>query len=893
MANIDVKEQFIGLFAQPLEGIAKRRVVIWHDPAGEFEQDFESLMGDGGFVESTIASNGEKAGALDARPIAFLKDEEGKLFNLKRAILRELSDSDIALYRRRPSGDIQGDMLADVELYADQFQADALSLLQQSTAATNTLEVRQALDELRTFFASKERLSQYVAIMPGAQSASDVRAGVLAVVLGKVEPTSQGIVRAFATSLLEDDAAGEEPETLKALDRYELTGVLAAYLERATGYKGDLPDIHSFMRHLLLSAFSATVPPEVMAEIGGSYSRGCAQFCLGIVHDWAQAEDCERDVLLEESERVGHDLNLSKRLSGMPLESLMRSDVFPVAGQMIVKELAVSLASGADRRSDAREAARIRRTLSDYANLAPCFDALEAACDILDFLRDHVDGYHLLPAKAVWEAYKQDWWRMDSAYRHFCRACRHAMLSAEQDVSEALSALADWADSHYINGFLVPANECWVSSAEADWEQIGYVEGVPRQRRFYDEVVESELAGAKRAVVIISDALRYEVACELMEDLARKQRVSCDIGAVQGTFPSITSLGMASLLPHKRLSIDVGNKLDVFADDLPTSTTAQRESVLRARREASVALKATDVLGMKAAEVRDITRDSQVVYIFHNAIDARGDNTPTEHEVFDACESAIQDIGALVRSAINQMKTSRIVVTADHGFLYTRDVAPVSDKFDQAPLKDAAVHVGERFAIAKEGDLSDNLLIRLSLDAIGGGDLAGLAPRGFVRINRPGGVSHYAHGGITLEELCVPVLRVHHGRVGSRGIADASPAELKVLDTNRRITSPSFGVRLYQPEAVVGNVAPAEYELVLVDETGNPVSDTRWASAASTSDNEQERVTEVRFMLRDGVKYESGKPYYLVTRYKDSGEVAWREEFHIEIAFAPMEDFGF
>lgn len=889
MANDDVKEQFLALLERPLDDGVPRRIVIWHDATGEFENDFDELME---ADSDTLAGEESVAGFSDERKVVFLKAEDGKMFQLKRSILFDNVASDIALYRKRPTGDIKGDMLADVEQYAEHFQADALSMLVQSAGAIDNVETRQALEELRAFFASKERLAQYVALMPNAQSASDIRAGVLAVVLGKVRPVSQEMIRAFAISSLEDEEAGDA-RTIADLERYEVLDVLKSYMERITGYKGDISDIHAFMEHLLLSAFSATVAPEVMGKMGNKYSPEYAQFCLGIVHDWAHASDDEQAALDEEARIVETRVNLDMLLSSVPVDTVLRSDVFPAVGRSIVKELATTLAQGADRRDDVRKVAQIRRTLSDYDDLAWCFNALEAACDMLDFLRDHVDGYHLLPAKAVWEAYKQDWWRMDSAYRHFCRACRHAMLSVEQDVSEALSALADWADSHYINGFLVPANECWVSSAEADWEQVGYVEGVPRQRRFYDEVVENELAGAKRAVVIISDALRYEVACELMEDLARKQRVSCDIGAVQGTFPSITSLGMASLLPHKRLSIDVGNKLDVFADDLPTSTTAQRESVLRARREASVALKATDVLGMKAAEVRDITRDSQVVYIFHNAIDARGDNTPTEHEVFDACESAIQDIGALVRSAINQMKASRIVVTADHGFLYTRDAAPVSDKFDQAPLKDAAVHVGERFAITEEGDLSDSLLIRFSLDAIGGDELAGLAPRGFVRINRPGGVSHYAHGGISLEELCVPVLRVHHGRVGSRGIVDASPAELRILDTNRRITSPSFGVRLYQPEAAIGNVAPAEYELVLVDETGNPVSDTRWASAASTSDNEQERVTEVRFMLRDGVKYESGKPYYLVTRYKDSGEVAWREEFHIEIAFAPMEDFGF
>ena len=170
MAELDVREQFLGRFAEPLSGAARRRIVIWHDADGEFEEDFDALAA------------AAEAGELPAgeRPLRFLKAEDGALFAAKRTLAREDTESDFAVHRQRPMGDIAGDLLADIELYAEHFQADGLSLMVQAVGAADTAEVREALAELRPFFAAKDRLSAFATVMPRATDAADVRAGVLA-----------------------------------------------------------------------------------------------------------------------------------------------------------------------------------------------------------------------------------------------------------------------------------------------------------------------------------------------------------------------------------------------------------------------------------------------------------------------------------------------------------------------------------------------------------------------------------------------------------------------------------------------------------------------------------------------------------------------------------------
>lgn len=45
MAEMDVCEQFLGRFAEPLSGTARRRIiVIWHDAGSCFDEDLDVLV---------------------------------------------------------------------------------------------------------------------------------------------------------------------------------------------------------------------------------------------------------------------------------------------------------------------------------------------------------------------------------------------------------------------------------------------------------------------------------------------------------------------------------------------------------------------------------------------------------------------------------------------------------------------------------------------------------------------------------------------------------------------------------------------------------------------------------------------------------------------------------
>lgn len=98
----------------------------------------------------------------------------------------------------------------------------------------------------------------------------------------------------------------------------------------------------------------------------------------------------------------------------------------------------------------------------------------------------------------------------------------------------------------------------------------------------------------KRVFVVISDALRFEVAHELVQQTNSKSRFKASIDGMLGVLPSYTALGMASLLPHKTLAYKVGNAVEVQVDGQTVSTLDQRNEHLKGF--GGLAIKAEDIM---------------------------------------------------------------------------------------------------------------------------------------------------------------------------------------------------------------------------------------------------------------------------------------------------------
>ena len=876
--QVDVRRQLRARFDAPRDTLSSRRIVIWHDADGAFEADFDSIA---------------SSGLGTARDILCKKVQEGGAWELKYQVSRQHAQDDILIYTRQQKDlsarGLENNWLADIELISEHFQADFASMLMDTLGAKDS--AIEGVEEYRTFFKAKDRIERFKRLMPAAQTRQDIILGVIGTTLGAKDLTTECLVRTYLCQLFNQD------EPLEALRKYGADEAWKTFIDRRLGYTKDLTDLDELAAHLLITALAFQLPSESLNGLDDRISAPHEQFCLNIVHAWMQ-DETTRDVLYELCRRVEDLCHLERRFEQLGALQIIDADVFPSINERILVDLFTSMSQGADRAKDAATAIQRRKDMRWFSRVRPYFDALDAAVAVQRFYSEHAQGFHYAVSADIWNAYTNKelgWYRMDAAYRAFCKAvdaCQKIKSDLPLPLVDALDNLATWMEHIYVNWFLTESNSCWVNASEKDWSKTGYVEGVPRQRRFFDESVISGSSDVKKTMVIISDALRYEVAAELADRLEGDTKGTATLKSMQSVFPSITEFGMAALLPHTSLSYGWSDGVVYANGEMPTTSTANREAVLRARKPNGRCIQAGDLIAAKRTEYKDLVGNAEYVYVYHNKIDAIGEGLTTENMVFEACDTAIEEIIALVKIATNYLSFNRIVITADHGFLYTRHPLGECDKVSEAEIDANTMKIGRRYAIADK-PLEDKLFIEMNMDDIDGGSYTGLAPRECIRIKRPGAGVDYVHGGVSLQECCVPVIHFRNKRAGTKGYEERTPATLQLLSTQRRITSTLFRIELFQKECVGGKVLPAEYELYLTDDSGNEVSDIRKAHADMTNPDGTQRRSCIQFSLNAGKEYNSKKPYFLICKNKENGQIAWKEEYQINVSFVPVEDFGF
>ena len=878
MAQQDAIGQLKDRFSRQLDDFENRLVVIWHDSDGSFQGDFASLDAD------------EVAGT---RPLHLARAEEGSMFSLKKALYRDYPADDFLIYSRTQKDlsprALEGNWIADVELIADHFQADFTSMLMDDLGAADG--AAEGVELFKGFFNAQDRKQRFKRLMPSAQSKQDVALGVIGSLLGSKDLSTECLVRTYIVSL----ADGGSP--LEALGRYGADAAWSSFLGKRIGYSGDLESLEGLAAHVLITALSFQLPEGSLDGLENRISVPHGQFCLNIVHDWMDDEHSSGR-LYDLCRQIESLCNLEQRFSQSTAAALCDADIFPCINERIISDLFTSMANGADRADEASKVLQRRRDMRWHTRVSPYFDALEAAVSAQRFYRDHIQGFHYAKPNDVWRFYtdkKDGWWRMDSAYRSFCKAADAAQKSTYDlppILDDSLEALASWMERIYVNWFLSESNKCWISAAEKFWSEAGYVEGVRRQRRFFDEAVVSGAAGAKKTLVVISDALRYEVAAELSQRLEQDTKGSADLESMQSVFPSITEFGMAALLPHSNISFGIEDGCVYVNDGMPTASCGQREAVLRLRKPAARCIQSKDLFSAKRAMRKELVGDAEIVYVYHNKIDSVGEEYSTEHDVFNACDTAIDDIVALVKIATGDLNFTRVVITADHGFLYTREPLEESGKVSGKDIAGSKLRLGRRYAISDDW-MKDALFIKVNMDDVQGGSYVGIAPRECIRIKKPGPGENYVHGGLSLQECCVPVIQFRNKRAGAKGYEESRPAAFQMLSTSRRVTSLMFRVELFQKDRVEGKVLPTEYEVCMTDASGNEVSDVRKAHANMTNPDETARVCRLQLGLKAGKHYDPKKTYYLLCRDKATGQIVWKEEYQIDIPFVPMDDFGF
>jgi uncharacterized protein (TIGR02687 family) len=809
--------------AQALGKLFERsRIVFWYDEKRELRSDFEAL----------------------ALPDVEKIELAGNEFAVKYRILREQPKSRFLIYREGPRPDDLENWLLDVELAHAEFRTDQAAIwLSELGLGAEFSEVVRFHPE---FFQAAKRKEALKKLLEQDDTIGRIRLKTLAVCAG-----SDPRVDSVAEQLLQELADGRD-EKLRLIGRCALDGFLWEQMSRSYGYRSAEPGIRDFVLELFKSCYAMGTDGEVKLTAD-------ALVFLKRWKDSRQFEESFQALSAECAEILGIEQDLSKR----DFRDLIDLDYFKLIDQKIISDLVRETASRTVSAGDVTLWVRRRRQGRWYTEYSHLYEAIEYAARFLHALDEANLSMESL-ADGL-QRYCSSWYRIDQLYRKFTY---HVRMSGQATLTGTLS---ERIENLYSNSYLLKLGDAFQGFVEAAsrWEAFP----LHTQKEFFEQRVRPFLRKENKVCVIVSDALRFEIADELLGLIRQEDRYTAELEPALSMLPSYTQLGMAALLPNAGLAIAEDESAAVFVDGQDSRGTENRIKILsNANGMRATACKADELMAMKGDDCRALVREHDVLFVYHNRIDAVGDKRESEERVFEAVEESLHEIVRLIKK-LTGANVNNILVTSDHGFIYQNRAIEESD-FSGCEVKgEQILYRDRRFVLGKGLAASPGLHTFTSARLGLSGGVEVQIPKSINRLRLKGSGSRYVHGGATLQEVVLPVLRINKKRA-----SDLSSVEVDIVRGGSAIiTSGQLAVTLYQKEPATEKVQPRHLRAGIFTESGDLISDSHELSFDLASENPRERELQVRFLLTRKADEANGRDVYLRLEEKVPGTSYFKE----------------
>ena len=850
-------------FAAPLPEFYQRRIIFWYDEDQEFADKLDEIVLENARMVVLTGSNA---------------------FAVKKLLNHDDLTSNYLVYSPISYDRQDDNWLLDIELYSEEFRADLISIWMDEMDILSTPAMRKQVKHYRKYFNAKDRRARIVAQNKIPSTPAQLHMAVMAAICGLKNPQPNQIIRSVFRAGLDV----QNNPTYREFINYGSEDAFWAMVRQGCGFYEEEHDLGRLAIHLLLTASTRTLRSEYLAGLDSFISMPHQAYCYDFISEWLHGED--REQLYDVARYVEDEAHLNQRFAKLAVDDLVNTECFPCINEVILTKLMTEISNHIIDVDTISATVEKRRTCAWYEPFENFYDGLLQVANMQRFFKEHSAGFHTADAKGIWKEYTESYYQMDTYYRLFHLSFQKSLETSNILLDDLFKHVADKVEGLYSHWFLGGLGNNWSDVCADELEQYGKVLEIAKQEDFYRSRIKNS---DTRVFVIISDALRYEVAASLADQLRRETQSKVSLSSMQSIFPSITKFGMAALLPHKELSAEVRNDiLTVFADAQSTAST-NRDKVLKNENPSSVALQYKNIIGMKRAERSALVKGMDVVYLYHDTIDDASHTSDTS--VFPACDKAISELKNLVRIIVNEFGGTRIMITADHGFLYTYSPLTEDDKVDKTSFNGMDVEYGRRYAIMQKGAAPKYLMPVKFLD--GKSEFDGFAPRESIRIKMNGGGLNFVHGGISLQEMVVPVIEYRYLRNDSMEYKrnkqkyDTKPVTVSLLSANRKISNMIFSLNFYQKDAVGDNREATTYLVYFTDESGKQISDVQKIIADKTSDNGADRTFRCNFNLKS-LKYSNTATYYLVIADEQGLQMPQREQFQIDIAFA-VDEFDF
>lgn len=813
-----------------------RHIVMWFDESIEFGEEINNIT-------------------LDNAEL-FVLDDENWIY-AKYYIESEHPNTNFLVYApfRKPAD--KDNYLADMTHYSTLFTADKINIICQELNI-DCNRFRDVISSYSKFWNASSRINAFKDLNIKEYTKNKIELGILAVLSKEKTRDFEYIVRKVIVNYF-----NENDSIIENFDKYGILNTFWDFVYQRFGYAEEKPTVEKFMVSLILN-YTASL-------FEGEYPKSWERFLIddknnpSVFIDNFMNNNNYVDIYDAISVNLEEKLNVSNSIEDNDIDDYIKCDSFKIFDRKIIDHY-VNLIYVNKEKFEFDAILEERGKGHFYSEFEDEYQLIRWANEFIGLINEF--QREILPddVNELVDVYANKFVNVDKTYRKFYY---HYDKIEDTDNLEELRLLIE---NMYSNAFLFEINPKFTSL----FDNLADI-SITKQWRFYKNFI---LNKTTKTVVIISDALRYGCGVELKSKLDNNPTWTNTIQPMLSTVPSYTALGMASLLPNKEIRYDNGN---ILVDGKPCKSTEDRGRILKEYNSNSIAVKFDDINSLKQSELRALTKGKDLVYIYHNQIDARGDNSSTENEVFSASQEAINEITKLVARLIDSANFVRVIITADHGYIYKRENLEDSDKVNLEKID--AFYKNKRFLLTTgETDIPGTKC--LSLDYIDNDDVYVTVPKGVDIFKLKGAGLNYVHGGLSLEEVIVPVIEVKSRR-GSKG---QRTVELQLIRSSDKISNYTTKLSFSQQENISRTVLPLEATIYFEDEDGNKISNEVIIFADKNSKYAEDRQFKENFTLKR-MSYSKTKRYYLIIKNTKTDLEINRYEFIIDIPFQGGIDF--
>ncbi len=812
-----------GKLSAALVGLFKKhRIVFWYDKHTELRQDYEKL--EFSDIEKIELKNNE--------------------FSVKHKILREEPHKKFLLYHEGESPSDLDNWLLDVKLAYGEFRTDQAAIRLSELGLG--IEFTDIVNDHAIFFNASKRIERLKKQLSTDDTPNAVKTKMLAVCAAS-DPRIDNILE----NLLSESAV-EKDDKFKLIENCNLEAFLWNRLEVTYGYASESPGIRDFTIQLFKSCYDMSVGDDAQLNPDA----------LAFLKRWKDSVK-HHSAFETLSTACAEILAIEKNLLKRDISALEEIDYFELVDRKIISELVKQVVERTLSAADRESLIRQRKTGHWYKRYEDLYQAIDCGARFIRLLEK--TDLNIESMDDGLRKYVNHWYQIDQLCRKFIF---HAKTSGQVSV---LQALSDKVENLYSNNFLMPVNNNW--QKYVDQCEIWGKTGMEFQRRFFQNRVLPFLNDKKKIFVIISDAMRFEVGHELHSRIRQEDRFDAEIFPMMTTLPSFTQVGMSSLLPNTEITFSDNHSTTVWVDGKSSQGTDNRSKIIQgAVDRPAKAITAEQLMAMNKAECRELFKNHDLVYVYHDRIDNVGHQRKSEGQACHAVQDALDELVKIIKKLVTANATN-LLVTSDHGFIYQNRVIEDSDFLGADVTGIDALYKDRRFLLGK--GLPQNIGMKSFTAKQAGieGDMDILIPKSIKRLRLKGSGSRFVHGGASLQEVVIPVIKIRKKRQ-----SDVSKVDVNILSgSTSLITTGQFSVTFYQTDPVTDKVQPRYLRAGIYSKDNALVSDSHNLNFEFKSNNPRDRELKIRFVLTRLANDLNEQEVYLRLEELETGTTYYKE----------------